>query len=831
MYVAVDELTITFFATREAFKTGIAPPSQAEVTLLAVKSIDGAARFAVETTEHKWVYFEATNALDKRQWMLVLQAALDTVLARNILNEEQEAMRVDADGDGGSGRSADTSTRGSLLVRMDLDSLESHAQLTSEPVAMVGCYCLLQNTNELVVRVSNDGDKRWRFTVRATRAWHPGPTSSPVAIVRPCRFPFQVMTDQQYVISCGAASDIDWAKWIHQIRLGAEQATALEMLEDQLLEAKKEFKTRPQLKLRERNASVIIPSSKFADAESRTIPSKSPSIIAEDGEEVTKGPVLFQLVSSAKDGATTPKQADAEQVYVAVTERGLLSVFENEGASTGGKSPVYRGQVLDFARSGALPQPSLSPQRHLMKLFGRDSTASSSQPISLVVQDALSGPVTTRVAHFFPTSKPERDVWLAAFTGCVGIRKGEALLADEKVILALEREGGSSIGSDNSEAKPSEHKVEDDYETEEKGAIAGDSFPGAAIEGVLMPWHVLGKLGMDSPLKLAKSSKLKPCQQLYAVLVGCRLVGFTSQADALASSEAAASIDDSKPLIDVEIAQVTDWEAPRQADASPVLDKEHPLESLGFKVDANTSRGAVALCFTAPSMAAKRDWIRVIRQEVDFSSAEQYLDDDAKAFARQVAEDLHATASMQSAAQEQVEGYVRVRHHFLGAIWREWYVVLRGSRLVVYANARDAAADNQSKKSIETHEVAGVDRWQPVLGGSSSRGSDRRYGFRVTNENGGYLECTVGSEAEATRWMTWIRSATDDASETKSGSLSAGEAFTRDLALPFISGAVMEGFLRLKDRVKRSKFAPLSSLSYHRWKARYCVLMGTHLLL
>lgn len=263
----------------------MAPPEQAELTLLAVKSVDGANRFAVETTEHKWIYLEAANALGKRQWMLVLQAALDTVLARNILSEEQEAMRMDADSEDGSAqRTVDVSTRGPLIVRMDLESLEKHAQLATEPVPMLGCYCLLQNTNELVICVSDDGDRCWRFTVRSTRAWHPSPTSWPVNTSRTCRFPFQVLTDQQFVISCGAASDIDRAKWIHQIRLGAEQATALEMLEEQLLEAKEEFKTRSQLKPRGRVASVAIPSSSTADVAAV----QTTAITTEDGEEVTK---------------------------------------------------------------------------------------------------------------------------------------------------------------------------------------------------------------------------------------------------------------------------------------------------------------------------------------------------------------------------------------------------------------------------------------------------------------------------------------------------------------------------------------------------------------
>lgn len=151
--------------------------------------------------------------------------------------------------------------------------------------------------------------------------------------------------------------------------------------------------------------------------------------------------MLFQLVSSARDSSVHAKAAGADQVYVTLTERGLLSVFDSEEASTSGRPPVYRGQVPDFARSGEQIQPSLSPQHHLMKLFGRDSTASTPPALSFIVQDCLSGPSMARIGHLFPASESEREAWQTALAGCIDIRKGEALLADEKVILELERGG------------------------------------------------------------------------------------------------------------------------------------------------------------------------------------------------------------------------------------------------------------------------------------------------------------------------------------------------------------------------------------------------------
>lgn len=803
VYVSVDGLAITFFTTREAFKSGMSPPSQAEVTLVAVKGLDGAGRFAIETTEHTWIYFEASHAAEKREWILVLQAALDSVLAQNILSEEQEAMR---DRGSSSSRVADVSARGNLLIRMDLDSLENQVNMTTESTAMQACYCLLQNTNELHIRVIDDGDRSWRFTIRSTKAWHPSPNSSPVTLSKPCRFPFQITTDQQFVISCGAASDVERAKWIHQVRLGAEQASALEMLEEQLLEVKEELKSKPQ------TAPQLASRTTMARSSSVYIPSQAQSQVEDVDDGVTKGSVAFQLAGMHDN---TPNPTDAASLYIILTERGEISVYESERAVSD-RPPVYKGQVLDFAiPTNSFPTGN-SPQRHLLKLFGRDSSsalpAPSVPPLSVIVRDTLSGPAAARTSHLFPSSDQERDMWLTALNSCIGIQKGETLLADEKIILTLEQE-------EKPADKPTTDSIGDSVEQNvvnaevDEGKPTLSKFTGAAMEGILNPWN---------PSSSGKGGKAKTPDPLFFVLVGCRLMGFVSQEDAVGEES-----DASKPVIDVEATNVTDWEAPRSVSG---IDKGYPLESLGFRIDASIASettGAAEMCFIAPSIQAKRDWVRFIRQEVEFALAERYLDEDAKTFARLVAQDLNAKAHAQTYNVPQIEGYVRVRHHFLGAAWREHYLVLRGSRLVVYKTARDAGCDELSKKTIESHEVVSAAKWTPVAGGGSSCGGDRRYGFRIANEVGGYLECTVSSEAEARKWIDAIASA----SSVDKATLGTSKWLNRDVALPFISGAAMEGYLLLKDRVKRSRFAPLSTLSTRSWKSRYCVLMGTHLLL
>lgn len=807
VYVAVNELALSFFASREAFKSGISPPSQAKATLLTIKSMDGAARFAVETTEQKWLYFEASNAFEKRQWMLVLQAAIDTVLARDILNEEQESIQLDAAKAAALGSSdlpEHVATRGLLAVRMDLDAPD---QLQTQPTAMKECYCRLENLNELAIWVEADASEEKRFRIVSTRGWRQSATTWPVTSDSTCRFPFQVVTDCQVVVSCSATSDLDRAKWIHQIRLGAEQAVALEMLEDQLLEAKEELKSRGQLqKLRLRGASSV------STTEAQPIVIRKQSATAEIDDDVladvTTGTVAFRLTNTTRDsGIQAPKISEAPEAYLVLTERGNLSVYDSEAKCSDGCPPNYRGQVVEFERTPKPRQsPAPSPQRHMMKLFRLES-ATTSPSVSVVVQDSLSGPVTTRVAHLFLSSDEQHTLWVDAFTCCIGIRKGEALLHDEKMLLALEsgRRSAREVTGANAE--------------EEK---QGDSAPtnafvvqGAAMEGLLTQWND-AKSGQP-PAKLSKTSTFAPAQPVYAVLIGCSLKGYSSRDNAPSSVSAQAG-DGPTPVIDVVVTKVADWEVPSESTATTT-------ESLGFQLDTTdpTSREQqTVMYFAAPTMPVKRDWVRVIHHEVDFALAEQYLDDDAKEFARQVAIDLTAAgASVES--QLSVEGYVRVRHHFLGAVWRERFVVLRDTRLVIYASATDAAADSLSKRSLETHEIVGVDKWQPVFGGGALRTGERRFGFRVANEAGGFLECTVSSEDEATRWMTGISACIRDEADVP---LSTGKALARDPALPFVADALMEGYLKLKDGAKRGKLAPPRL-----WRARYCVLMSTHLLI
>lgn len=247
------------------------------------------------------------------------------------------------------------------------------------------------------------------------------------------------------------------------------------------------------------------------------------------------------------------------------------------------------------------------------------------------------------------------------------------------------------------------------------------------------------------------------------------------------------------------------------------------------------------ICFTALTIEAKHQWIHAIHHELNFVVAERSLSISERQFTQEVAAHLASIAASTAAAEAnaivgadasstKVEGHLRVRHHNLGSIWRNRFVVLEGSKLSIYAEDRDddeaKDEDDNLNTAVEEHELVGVEKWRPVFttigrsGGSGLKGT----GFRVETSSGVYLECTAATADDASRWRTAITAAT-----TKE---TTGNTVSRDATLPFIPGARMEGYLKLKDaqksaekKKKTMKMKPLKL-----WKTRYCVVMGSHWL-
>ncbi|KAG7394599.1 hypothetical protein PHYBOEH_004985 [Phytophthora boehmeriae] len=464
--------------------------------------------------------------------------------------------------------------------------------------------------------------------------------------------------------------------------------------------------------------------------------------------------------------------------------------------------------------------------------------------------------------EFFPTLLSQRDLWMEAFSSRVDFARGEALLADEKIMMRLERDdedavdeahvdkenessGDNEASDDDDNDKSRESGTEEKFlpplvmelpsetprENEDDYMAHSFAFRAAAMEGILIPWQT-----STSPIRLPGSSKMKPMAEVYAVLIGHRLCCYGSKESAAAAS-AATSVrnltyaDDVSPSLDVEVTSCSSWDAP----TATWLPINKEKEGLGLKIEVKSSRHGV--CFTAPTLEMKLQWLHVLKHELDFVRAERSMSVAELQFTREVAEHLAATAAKAEANQDasapasstetKTEGYLRVRHHNLGSVWRDRFVVLDGSKLSIYSNESDAGVDQESDEStpstaLEKHEVVGVEKWHPVFTskGRSGTGSLKGTGFRIMTSSSIYLECTAISEDEASRWRVAISAAT-----TKEFSDSIT---TRDSTLPFIPGARMEGYIKLKDPATSKKTVKMKAVK--QWKTRYCVVMGSHWL-
>ncbi|RLN88970.1 hypothetical protein BBJ28_00014166 [Nothophytophthora sp. Chile5] len=815
LYVALDGLTLAFFASREGFKSGVG--LRDTVTVLAVKDGDGqqssSCRFAVETSEHEWLHFEAHDVLEKRLWLQVLRAALDTVLAQSLLAEEQRTLQQTPD------RMA-LDASGFLLLRLDFDcQLEEHRQQHEFPTAIEQRYVALTNSNELVI--SHEAKTQTRFHAVGTRAWVPGTHSWPVtAANRVPRFPFQIVTQEQFVLSCSAATDVERASWIRHLRVGAEQATALEMLEEQLLETKAPLSPgRRSLIDQQERAFPGVCGEEEAVVELLNAANQQQP--AEEEPSMT-GYLAFRLFEAA--GSSGESQVDSQtpsvsEGFVVLTMRAQLAIYEDEAACDRQEPPLYNAQAVELS--------TLDDQ--LLRVEQQDAASPSLAfavrllPLKAPMPAVGSGlswndEANTSVLELLPSSPSQRELWLEAFTTRLDVVRGEALLNDEKLLLKLERDEAEA--EDESEEKlaaasKSPSPTAADVRQEGESRPPSTSHP-ASMEGTLTPWQA-----STSPIRLPGSSKLRAVDSVYAVLLGCELRCFRSKEVASAAAKtgtgAASLPQDVPPSLDIEITAVSLWEAP----STNWLAFNQEKQSLGFQVEAKGSRHGI--CFTAPSLEAKQQWLQSLQHELDLALAERHLDE-----AREVEAHLVATAASEEeprggngkdASVQRTEGELRVRHHNLGSIWRDRFVVLEGSTLSIFPDRESFG----SSPALEKHELVGVEKWHPVFSsiGRGGTKSLKRSGFRVETSSGVYLECVISSDGEGSRWRGAIAAAT-----TKAVAGSGGSA-SRDPALPFIVGARMEGCLKLKDQ---SATTGKKAMLLPRWQTRYCVVLGVHLL-
>ncbi|OWZ24057.1 hypothetical protein PHMEG_000946 [Phytophthora megakarya] len=776
VYVAVDGLTITLFATREGFKSG----GGEGMTILAVKDDDGRQsavnRFAVETSGHEWLRFEARDAMEKRLWVQVLRAALDTVLAQSLLADDSRSFS--------SGITNDA--RGFLLLRLDFTcAQEEHWQRREVATAIEERSVVLENGNELVITKSSSSEKEQaRFRVVSTRAWIPSARCWPVtASNRAPRFPFQIVTQEQFVLSCSAATDAERAKWIRQIRVGAEQAAALEMLEEQLLETKTPMSPvrRSLIDKRDRGLNdkgdIVVPSH-------LVIP-----VQQEEEEPPMTGYIVYRFAQSP---LSSGEARHASQVsiphegFVVLKMRGQVALYEDESAYYRRDVPTCEALAVELLSDGidsiAATTHSPKTKSNLRQLF--PGPHDSSSLAFAVMLHSLKTEVhaemhndhqeITAVLEFFPTLPSQRDQWMEAFANRIEFVRGEALLADEKIILKLEREedvedetligdieynsGREGEGSDDSgfEDKPLTLDVSETPKvnvTETKPSTF--VFRAAAMEGILTPWQTSA-----SPIRLPGISKIKPTMSVYAVLVGCRLRCYQSREVAAAAINASASADNEPPSLDVEVTGCSSWDAPSSSWLT--IGKEN--ESLGLRMEVKGSRHGT--CFTAPTLEVKHQWIQVLQHELNFVVAERSLSMSERQFTQEVAAHLASVAAAAEATNNmsidndtnvaKMDGYLRKSTEKKKAmkmkplkLWKTRYCVVMGPHWLVYANQSQATSSVEAPTPVAVYELLNIAVADGDDDGSASK-------FSIYVEPGRHVKCRARSSLERKRWVNAV---------------------------------------------------------------------------
>ncbi|GLE03536.1 hypothetical protein PINS_up012438 [Pythium insidiosum] len=884
LHVALRRLSLSFFATREGFKAGLALPtsssssasssaaehhasgSQSSVTVLAVKRLTPL-RFAVETTEHAWMFFEAPNAVESAHWLEMLQSALDAELAASILQDEKQQQEKTRD---------DVSCRGYLTVKMDFmaalaafralaaddnknnnnNSSSSSSATTSglyASNAMVECFAELRNGDELVLLDAAQHDAAHEIatlTVLSTRPWTYEESASAItasysfskskstpegaAASSSHRFPFQVLTQEQIVLSVCAATDVERARWIQRIRVAAERARAMELLAEQRDDVAHNSSEAAAEATDDRERHVV--SSSSMERERRR------GSVLDEASGHVRGYLLFAVGDARRE--------DVREGFVVLDDRAGCRVFADEAAFLTRQPPLLEGQASELERHARLlTTTSVSPTAvasRVARLFSsspKKSSSPSAEELS-AEDEALAFRVTLgdalpQTLTLLPASHEERELWVAAFSHGLDLLQGEQLLRDEKLVLELEA------------AKT--HETETETEKTRHHEPLRLVVPHAAMEGELTPWH--SSLSLSLPLAGSREHAGPP---FFAVLVGCHLRGFPSRDIAV---EAAGS-DVLAASPDLELLSVADWTPPQPTtttahDSSELRDEDG--ESCGFQVTAirkmPTTSGTASSSappptsstwrLTAPSPTIKRQWVHAIKHELDFALAERYLDEEALEFARLAAQHLATTVSAaagasgagSASAAARIEGYVRVRHQSLGAMWRERFAVALGTTLFLFEQGSDALADDWTRRAVERHELLRAESWHappPALrsltSSSTAQRQLHRHGLRLENQDGALLECTFATEDDRELWLKTLTTALEAAPPPSS--LAASERLaTRDVALPFVPGAAMEGYLHVRVREReRGLLSQLRSVTA-RWKTRYGVLLGVQLLL
>ncbi|KAL8013183.1 putative pleckstrin domain, PH-like domain superfamily [Plasmopara halstedii] len=838
VYVAVDGLCMSLYATREEFQSRSAGAKE-DMLILAIKDDNDVVAnncFAVETSDHEWLHFKASDAMEKRVWVQVLRAALDTVLAQSILAEEHRLIGSD---------DSDITEQGFLLLRMDFDcSQVMHWKRREVATALEECSVALENGNEIVIRgLTKGGETQTRFTVLNTRAWIPGARCWPViAGNRAPRFPFQIVTQEQFILSCSAATDVERADWIRHLRYGAEQAAALELIEDQLLEIKAPLSPGHKSLIERQKQEVSDP---------RVVVSPQ-AVVAQlqtNHEVLMTGYLSLHPDSSLLFSDISGYTQKPHDFFVVLDVRAIVAIYTDESSYFHQFAPIYKAQAVELPDNGAFvrARPHSSKMLSRVQQFfpeatGDGSLSSDTFTVVLRVLDESNDTTASdkvknsETLTAFLTAQSQHDQWMNAFAEGINYAKSLATYRDEKVLLSF-AEGMQESSEDiaignvtNSNSCQGAENINDSGFDEISMTSNGSNidakrsnfaFTTAAMEGILTPWQMSGSH--------IRSSQMKATVPVYAVLIGCRLRCYSSQeAAATAASISASSqdltlsVDDQPPSLDIEITACSSWEAPTTSWLA--LNKEPKTSGLKIRV----KKFRCNLYFTAPTVDAKNQWIQAMHHELQYDT-ERLLHFSERQFTHDVTAHLAAVTDDESdntfgSTDKRIrnQGYLQVRTQSVGSTWHERFVMLDDSTLTIYSEKcgmDDWSEEELFNMAMEKHKIVGVNNWHPVF--TSLGRNVPQTGFRVETSNGVYLEIIAKTSELASQWKSDITAATTKGM-TKS-------SISRDATLPFISGARMEGYLQVKDRHKSVKRG-VKMKSLKRWKFRYCVLMGSHWL-
>jgi hypothetical protein len=186
------------------------------------------------------------------------------------------------------------------------------------------------------------------------------------------------------------------------------------------------------------------------------------------------------------------------------------------------------------------------------------------------------------------------------------------------------------------------------------------------------------------------------------------------------------------------------------------------------------------------------------------------------------------TTTTSTTSFETFMGYMRCRHHHVGALWRERFCVLEeGAHLKMYATEEAYHSSSGNENAMEGHDIFGVTEWSLTNNTTShdknSIKKQKRYGFRLEMEADSFMECSVVTLDQKTKWIQQIQLAI--------ASMDTYRVIARDAALPFVQDACMEGYLKLKERTGKASVHGKTALFIKSAKPRYVLLLGTQLVI